>query len=50
MVRLKNGNLLYVTNPSKSGKNLLVATGVREKEARGSPLPLPGSRIVILIS
>jgi multidrug resistance efflux pump len=43
----KNGSLSYLTNRSKSGKNLLVVTASREKEARGSPSPLPGSRSVI---
>ena len=44
---VKNGSLSYLTNRRKSGKNLLVVTGLREKEARGSSLPLPGSRSVI---
>ena len=42
-----NGSLSYLTNRPKSGKNLLVVTGLREKEAKGSPSPLPGSRNVI---
>ena len=43
----ENGSLSYLTKRSKSGKNLLVVTGLREKEAKGSPSPLPGSRNVI---
>ena len=43
----ENGSLSYLTNRPKSGKNLLVVTGLREKEAKGSPSPLPGSRNVI---
>jgi hypothetical protein len=44
---VRDGNLSYLTNRPKSGKNLLVVTGLREKEAKGSPSSLPGSRSAI---